>query len=145
MEQNNKQKVCPNGCHSNGNPDCHCGEKFVEENNWEENKNWDYNGDIAIQICLMLDKTLPNKYSSSFLETLEKKIVKIISPKIKSLLSSHNQKLLEQIERFAKDMREKIDKHEYCKNEGERWENGYDCAMIDVLKLTKNLLTKEIK
>lgn len=27
--QSEKVKICPNGNHSNGNPDCHCGEKII--------------------------------------------------------------------------------------------------------------------
>jgi len=42
---------------------------------------------------------------------------------------------------WAKERREMIDNHEYCKNEGERWENGYDCAMYDILQLLSEHLS----
>jgi hypothetical protein len=42
---------------------------------------------------------------------------------------------LSEVIEWAKDMRKKVDKGEYCKNEGERWANGYDCAMYDLLSL----------
>lgn len=58
---------------------------------------WDYLGDIAIQICLMLDKTLPNKYSSSFLETLEVKIVEILKPKLAQFSSLQENHLKEEL------------------------------------------------
>lgn len=40
----------------------------------------------------------------------------------------------EGLKKWANDMRDKVERGEYCENEGKRWANGYDCAMYDVLK-----------
>ncbi len=51
--------------------------------------------EIAIQICVMLDKTLPNKYASSFLETLEGKIIEILQRHLSHLLASRDKEIAE--------------------------------------------------
>ncbi len=52
-----------------------------------------------------------------------------------SLIADEGLKVVVELAKnWAKERREMIDNHEYCKNEGERWENGYDCAMYDILQ-----------
>lgn len=66
---------------------------------------------------------------------------------IDMLLSSQRSSLLhewkEKVGKWASEKRKQLDKHEYCKNEGERWENGYDCAMYDLTCLLDEGLSEK--
>ncbi len=55
-------------------------------------EDWDIGGDIGIQAALILDTAFPNKYSSSFLETFERKVADMVNPKLKVLLSYYRAK-----------------------------------------------------
>jgi len=59
---------------------------------------WDIGGDIGIQVAIMLDKTLPNKYSSSFLETIEQKVADIVNPKISRFIQPTLSTLVKEME-----------------------------------------------
>ncbi len=58
----------------------------------EETKN-DIAGDVGIQVALMIDKAFPNKYSSSFRETIEEKVAKIVNARLLSLLQLERERV----------------------------------------------------
>lgn len=68
-EEDEKLKICPNGFHSNGNPDCHCGEKEGWVKRFEEKfGSLDQAAKDEIRYFILQEK---ESYSQDLIEKIE--------------------------------------------------------------------------
>lgn len=110
-----KEKICPNGFHSNGNPGCSCGEK---KEDWE--KEVSQHGQIIFYLGEMDAR---DRYPIA-----EKELIDYIS----SILLSQKQELREKMEGMRKDVRPEVTVWLWGNRETNE---AYNRALDDILKL----------